>query len=68
MVTIDERMAVVETRLDNLATKADLERMKGELNTSITKIGSEVPTKVYGSLGLIFLGLGALIAILKYLG
>ena len=61
MATLEQRVSYIESKLDSLATKEDLANLKAELKGDLNKI-------VMWLAGLQLLGLGAVAAIMKFLG
>ena len=61
MATLEQRVSYIESKLDSLATKEDLANIKAELKGDLNKI-------VMWLAGLQLLGLGAVAAIMKFLG
>ena len=61
MATLEQRVSYIEGKLDSLATKEDLANLKAELKGDLNKI-------VMRLAGLQLLGLGAVAAIMKFLG
>ena len=61
MATLEQRVSYIEGKLDSLATKEDLANLKAELKGDLNKI-------VMWLAGLQLLGLGAVAAIMKFLG
>ncbi len=61
MATTDQRVSYIEGRLESLATKEDLAEMKAEIRGDLNRV-------IFGVAGLQFLGLGAVAAIIRFLG
>ena len=60
-MTVEERVSRLEGAYDHLATKADLAELKADLNRTMIQM-------VIGLAGLQLIGLGAVAAILRFLG
>lgn len=58
---VEERVSRLEGAYDHLATKADLAELKADLNRTLIQM-------VIGLAGLQLIGLGAVAAILRFLG
>ena len=58
--SMNERVAVIEARLDNLATKAELSETKGTLLAAIERGISETQRWIIGTVIGLFLGFGGL--------
>ena len=68
MVSLDERVSYLEGRIDSLATKADVERLGGELRSEIGELRGEFKAfrmMMVGGLGLVGVGLAALQIVLQ---
>ena len=61
MTTAEERISYIEGRLDSLATKEDLANLKAVIRGDILKV-------VIGLASLQLLGIGAVAAIMRFLG
>ncbi len=61
MVSVEERVSRLEGAYDHLATKADLAELKADLNRTLIQM-------TIGLAGLQLIGLGAVAAILRFLG
>lgn len=57
---VNERVAVIEARLDNLATKAEMSETKGTLLAAIERGISETQRWIIGTVIGLFLGFGGL--------
>ena len=60
-MSVEERVSRLEGAYDHLATKADLAELKADLNRTLIQMA-------IGLAGLQLLGLGAVAAILRFLG
>lgn len=60
-IAVEERVSRLEGAYDHLATKADLAELKADLNRTLIQM-------VIGLAGLQLIGLGAVAAILRFLG
>ncbi len=61
MATVEERVSYIEGKIDALATKADLADLKAELRGDLLRVA-------IGFAGLHLIGLGAVAAIMQFLG
>ena len=61
MATVEQRVSYIEGKIDALATKADLADLKAELRGDLLRVA-------IGFAGLHLIGLGAVAAIMQYLG
>ena len=61
MATVEERVSFIEGKIDALATKSDLADLKAELRGDLLRVA-------IGFAGLHLIGLGAVAAIMQFLG
>ena len=61
MATVEQRLGQLEGAYGRLATKADLAELKAEIRGDLNKV-------VIGLAGLQLIGLGAVAAIMRFLG
>ncbi len=61
MATVEQRLGQLEGAYAHLATKADLAELKAEIRGDLNKV-------VIGLAGLQLIGLGAVAAIMRFLG
>ena len=68
MVTIEERVASIEATLPHLATKADVKSLSADIALLEGRIRGDLLKVVIGLASLQLIGLGAVAAIVRFLG
>ena len=68
MATVEERVSYIEGKIDSLATKEDLAELKVGLADLKAELRGDLLRVAIGFAGLHLIGLGAVAAIMQFLG
>ncbi len=68
MASLEQRVGQLEGAYNHLTTKADLSQMEARLTRDISNLKSDINKVIIGLAGLQLVGLGAVAAIMRFLG